>query len=183
MVTTSACSKKANKRFMTWIFPPAPACLKSNLHFFVNEIHSSNISLDRPWILSKKVWHSPREMHPLGALQAAVISWAAGHPISPPLQSDRSFHARVNQSSVSTDTHIYRTSRKLSIARGKKASWWLHNTIDVLPKRWSLERSEYSLQTEPVSRKMLPTKSRSSCWRPASLKNRTQQQLRKFGEM
>lgn len=60
-LSSAYAKRQTNERFMTWIFPRAPKCLKSNFYLVLNKSHLSNITLDRPWTPSKKVWHSPAE--------------------------------------------------------------------------------------------------------------------------
>lgn len=131
MVTTSSLptqKRQTNERFITWIFPHTLKCLKLNFYLVVNESHLSNIALDRPWTLSKKMWHSPSE----NAANRSVPSCGASpssracYSSSPPQWWEPSYPSRLL---LSLHRHtIYTRSGKLLIARGKKASQWICNT-------------------------------------------------------
>lgn len=127
-LSSAYAKRQTNERFMTWIFPRAPKCLKSNFYLVLNKSHLSNITLDRPWTPSKKVWHSPAEnaSNRRAPSWGAPLSSRASHSSSPPQQQVLS---HPSWSFLSLHRHtIYPMSRKLLIARGKKASWWIQHT-------------------------------------------------------
>lgn len=70
-----AYSKKAkNEGFMTWTFPHALKCLKSNFYLVADESHYSNIVLDRILgYFQKRCGTLQLKMLPIGVLQAAVL--------------------------------------------------------------------------------------------------------------